>query len=190
MNMKNGLIISAFFGAIVFAVAIPVCAQFSDTGIQSSGSGTKETSTISDAAQALAASAVKESKAIIPAFARQDLPRELSARSIFSPRENYALVIELARISWPISDSHESGRIGGRLSVGLNRPYYTLHDPIRVIGNFDFKFDGAFIGLRNSARVTVKYNLTRSLKGQKSEMDFLVDNIIFKVGIPFGDRAK
>jgi hypothetical protein len=144
----------------------------------------KGVSTISQAEQAVAVS-VTEIKDVRLVSSGIKQPYDLIPESSFPLKENYAVVIELAHLSWPANASSKSENFGGRLAVGFNRPDYSIKGQIRIIGSFDLRLDGNIIGLKNSARVTVKYNFARSFTSRKSEMNLLVDKLTFKVDIPF-----
>jgi hypothetical protein len=144
----------------------------------------KGASSISQAEQAVAVS-VTEIKDVRFVSGGIKQPYDLIPESSFPLKENYAVVIELAHLSWPVSPNSKTENFGGRLAVGFNRPDYSIKGQIKIIGSFDLRLDGNIIGLKNSARVTIKYNFARSFTGRKSEVNLLVDNIRFKFDIPF-----
>jgi hypothetical protein len=101
-------------------------------------------------------------------------------------REKYITTIELASIAWPEKIGAPVSHLGGRLILGLNRPYYTVKRDLRLIGTLDFKLDGMIFGVTNTARVSFKYDLTRPRTSAKTSMQLSVYQIAMKFGIPFG----
>jgi hypothetical protein len=184
--MKKRLVSHALLGFIIGGIVSQSYGQTSERNISVAEirNDRKVASTISQAEQAVAVS-VTEIKDIMSASVGIKQPIDLIPESSFLRKENYAMVIELAHFSWPTNSNSKSNNFGGRLAVGFNRPNYSIKGQIKIIGSFDLRLDGNIIGLKNSARVTVKYNFARSFTGKTSELNLLVDNMTFKVDIPF-----
>lgn len=105
-------------------------------------------------------------------------------------REKYITTIELASISWPEKIGAPVSHLGGRLILGLNRPYYAIKKDLRLIGTLDFKLDGWIFGVTNTARISFKYDLTRLRSSAKTSMQLSVYQIAMKFGIPFGPSQQ
>jgi hypothetical protein len=105
-------------------------------------------------------------------------------------KDVYYTTIELARFSWPDETDKSDDDFGGKLTIGLNKPYYRLKKDIRVVGNFDFKIENIIMGLLSSAKITMKYDLQKRRAEKRSRVKLLMDKITFKIGIPFGLPEK
>lgn len=105
-------------------------------------------------------------------------------------REKYITTIELASIAWPEKIGAPVSHLGGRLILGLNRPYYAIKKDLRLIGTLDFKLDGLIFGVTNTAKISFKYNLTRPRTSAKTSMQLSVYQIAMKFGIPFGPSQR
>ncbi len=174
--------------AIITGLARQASCQVSEYGISTSPATERKTDvrTIAQAENAVAVY-VDPSAPNGPGTSRQEIFRSLAPEP-YSPKENYVMTVELARLSWPLFSDQNSDRLGGRLAVGFNRPSYNIKNELRVIGSFDIKIDGIIVGLQNSARVTFKYDFSRPIKSPKTRFDMVCDNIVLKVGIPFTIR--
>ena len=106
---------------------------------------------------------------------------------IYKPeKESYVATIELAHLSWPKITNGTADRAGARLALGIARPQYTFRKELRMTGSLDLKIEGIFHGVLNSARVTVLYDMRRSLKRNDMRMKIAIDRLAVRIGLPFG----
>jgi len=172
--------------AIITGLARQASCQVSEYGVSSAPTSERKNDvrTIAQAENAVAVYA-DPSAPNGPGTSHDEIFRSLAPEP-YSPKENYVMTVELARLSWPLFSDQNSDRLGGRLAVGFNRPSYNIKNELRVIGSFDIKIDGIIVGLQNTARVTFKYNFSRPIKSPKSRFELACENVVFKIGIPFG----
>jgi hypothetical protein len=100
-------------------------------------------------------------------------------------RKTYYQTVQLLKISWPDWRRHDQDVFASKLIVGLNKPLYRLKKDIRVLGSFDLKLENIILGFFNSANVTLKYDLKKLHRDERSEIKILVEKVTFKIGIPF-----
>jgi hypothetical protein len=185
--MKRIFWYCAIYGFNVFALTAPGSAQSTDYNPVSSAVKSPASNISISQAEQVAANAIDgaDNKQ------EQSLARTTSAEAlvpdIYKPfKERYYKTVELFQISWPRLVSGTSGRFGGRLAIGLNRPHYKLKKELGVYGNLDLKIDGVFDGIINSARITIVYDLRRPYEVNDTRVKVFVDRVSFRMGIPIG----
>jgi hypothetical protein len=186
--MKNAVVLFVLLGLIVLGPLAP--AQTTDSRHLIGVSGTKGSArTLSEAERAIAVDASdnyieSETESIRPKGVAEALIPD-----IYKPeQERYIATLEIVHLSWPRLMGGSTDQAGARLSLGVTRPHYSYKKELRMIGNLDLKIEGIYHKILNSARLTLVYDMRRSLKKNDTRMCVLVDKVVFKVGVPVGGR--
>jgi hypothetical protein len=188
--MKNSLVLYALLGLMV--IGSLASAQIAESLHPNSVSAIKSSSrTLLQAEQA---TAVDESENYFESQTESIKPQAVTEAlipDIYKPeRERYAATLEIIHLSWPLLMGGSDDKAGARLSLGVARPYYSYKKELRMMGNLDLQIEGIYHRILNSARLTLVYDMRRSLKGNDTIMRLFVDKVVFKVGIPVGRRWK
>ena len=101
-------------------------------------------------------------------------------------KANYVRVIELANIVFNPGQTESQSQISSRILIGLNSPSYGFKKNLSFAGNFDLKVENIILGITNSGKMTISYDLRKSLKGKDTSFIVAVTKIYFQIGIPFG----
>ena len=101
-------------------------------------------------------------------------------------KEDYVTVIKLANITIPSGPNDSQSRFSSKILIGLNNPSYGFKNVLSVTGNFDFKIESVILGMSNAAKMTIAYDIRRSLKSNNTYFEMSVSKVAFQVEIPFG----
>jgi hypothetical protein len=185
--MRRVLFLSLILGFFLFLKQVEVNGQVTDNEESSiKTAATKPNATTISQAEQAASIPFSDSRNGLPYSSIKPRPKDVVLITINTKfvRESYATTIKLLQVSFSNSSSGMEN-FRQRLIIGLNKPYYNFKKEILIIGNFDFKLDGTLFGITNTALVTMKYNFRRSYKKNNTYFELIVDNLIFKIGIPF-----
>ena len=188
MKKGNGSLISlSIFAAVFFALAKIAVIHAQSINMENKGFGSERAipGSVAEAAQAITEAYQPNTNGdSLDKFEGELIPGRTG--DIFRPfKENYAVTMEIASLSKPQSGSKTPDNFQSRLVVGLRNPYYQIKDDIRVIGTFDFRFENSIYGISNIAKITLKYDLQRYLPKGSARMNFNIDTVALKFGIPF-----
>jgi hypothetical protein len=186
--MKKTSLLLAVWGLMLSGSRFPAFAQVSESCTSINMREINEPiRTLLDAEQA-AVGSTTDRHADSPAFNFKPRAAQAGLSSdIYKPEsEHYAATIEIIHLSWPRLLDGRSDNLGARLSLGISSPHYSIKEELRMMGSVDFKIEGIYHGLINSARLTLVYDMRRSLKGNDTRMSLTVNRVVFKVGVPVG----
>ena len=186
--MKNASVLFALLG--LMASDPLASAQIMDSHRYIGVSETKGPSrTLSEAEQAIAVDASDEYIETQTESIRPKTVAQALIPDIYKPeREGYVATLEIIHLSWPRLMGGSTDNAGARFSLGVTRPYYSYKKELRMMGNLDLKIEGIYHKVLNSARLTLVYDMRRSLKKNDTRMRVFVDKVVFKVGLPVGGR--
>lgn len=147
-------------------------------------SGTEPSHTITDAVQTIGNSTANVPKE--RTFSYQPEMQKDESRLVMSRlnKKIYYKTITLVSLSKPENGKMKRDNFQSDVILGLNRPYYNLKDELRVIGNFDLRFDNVLWGYPNSTTITLGYDLRKTLPNGSSNLKIKIDYLAFKIGIP------
>jgi hypothetical protein len=145
----------------------------------------EQTRTLSQTIQAIDDSHVPIGKEATNAYLKDGQDYEFHAAVSRLNKKSYYKTINLMALSKPQIGKYNNDSFQSNIILGLNRPYYKLKDEIRVIGNFDLRFDNILWGYPNSTTITVGYDLKKNLPKGASDLRLKIDYVAFKLGIPF-----
>jgi hypothetical protein len=92
------------------------------------------------------------------------------------------------KLNNPLKPSFSGKRGAGgdsQVLFGLRRPYYRLDEKVRVVGSFDLKASGTLAGLGNSATFTFRYDFRGDMEKRAFKLSMLIDQISYRILIPF-----
>ncbi|HBC45477.1 MAG TPA: hypothetical protein DCZ43_00375 [candidate division Zixibacteria bacterium] len=184
--MKNAVVLFVLLDSMVLGSL--ASAQTTDSRHFISVSGTKSSArTLSEAEQATAVDASDNYIESQTESIRPKAVAEALIPDIYKPeREKYIATLEIVHLAWPRLMGGSTDQAGARLSLGVTRPHYSYKKELRMMGNLDLKIESIYHKILNSARLTLVYDMRRSLKKNDTRMRVLVDKVVFKVGVPVG----